>query len=566
MLKGIPSSPGIYMGKAVVEYTKSAPDYNEVISDSDIPENIYKFEKAVAELSKDYTAIIDDIDKSQPNIAAILDSNLMLINDAVLNDDIKNYIRRGYSAESALTYFYDRHKNFLFNTKDSILHERAYEVENIKERLLDIIWNRKQYSQIHRGDILVVPNITPSELVYYNSIGIAGLVTEIGGITSHCSILARSFEIPAVIGAKNAGTIIKTGDNIIINGYAGYVLVNPDNETVSTYTLKKIIEEEHQYRLGELRNLPSQTKDGRKIKIMSNVDSSRDIENAAKIKSDGVGLVRTESLILGMNTFPDEEFQYSWYTQFADRAYPHSITFRAFDIGSDKYTVDTNFKEENPALGVRGIRLLLSERREVFKTQIRAVLRASANKNVKFMLPMIINISELKEAYELIEQCKKELKAEGQMIDNKMPVGIMIETPSAAIISDKLAKYCDFFSIGTNDLTQYTLASDRNNEKLLGSYDTFHPAVLKLIKMTIESAENAKIDISICGEIAGHFAATKLLVGLGVTELSVSPGIQLELKKRVRRIRYKSAKTFANKILKLESPEQVRNFLKKVEN
>ncbi len=565
MLKGIPSSPGIYMGKAVVEYMKLDLAYNEIIPESEIEENIAKFVAAANELSADYTQLINDMDTSQLNIAAILDSNLMLVNDDVLKNDIINYIKKGFSAESALTFFYDQQKNFLLNTKDSILRERAFEIDNIKERLLDIIWDRKEYFQVKPGDILVVRNITPSELVHYQSMGIAGLITEVGGITSHCSILARSFEIPAVVGVKDAGTLIKTGDELIISGYAGIIIVNPNEEAVSNYNLKKIIEEEHRSRLGELRNLPSETKDGRIVKIMSNVDTTRDIDNAAKIKSDGVGLVRTESLILGLNTFPDEEYQYTAYSQFADRAYPDPITFRAFDIGSDKYTDETNFHEENPALGVRGIRLLL-DRRDVFKTQIRAILRASANKNIKFMLPMVINISELKQAHELVDECKKELKSEGLMFDNKMPIGIMVETPSAAIISDKLAKYCDFFSIGTNDLTQYTLASDRNNEHLQNNYDTFHPAVLKLIKMTLDNADAAGIPVSICGEIAGHHKATKLLVGLGVKELSVSPSIQLELKKRVRNLRYKSAKTFANTILKLESPEQVKQAIAKESN
>lgn len=560
MLNGIPSSPGVYMGAAVVEYSKVEINYNEVIKDSEIEANINKFISASRELSDDYTAIISELDKTQPNIATILESNLMLINDDILKKDIISYIEKGYSAESAITLFYDQQRNFLLSTKDSILRERAYEIDNIKDRMLDIIWGRKEFFQVKKGDILVVRNITPSELIHYQSMGIAGLITEVGGLTSHCSILARSYEIPAVIGVKDACSKIKTGDTIIINGYAGVVILNPNNEATSHYNLKKIIEKEHQDRLGQIRNLPSETKDGRYIKIMSNVDTVRDIDNTVKMKSDGVGLVRTESLILGLNTFPDEEYQYAFYSQFADRAFPHAITFRAFDIGSDKFTSETNFREENPALGVRGIRFLLG-REDVFKTQIRAILRASANKNVKFMLPMIINLPELKATLDLIEECKKELKAEGQMFDNRMPVGIMIETPAAAVISDVLAKYCNFFSIGTNDLTQYVLASDRNNEHLSSSYDTFHPAVLRLMKMTIDSAENAGIDLSICGEIAGRFDATKLLIGMGVKELSVSPSIQLQLKKNLRGMNYKSAKTFAKNVLKCETPEEVRELI-----
>ncbi len=560
MIRGIPSSPGIYMGKAIVEFSQDMIDYENIISDDEIQPNIEKFRNAIKVLSTDYNAIINDVDKYQPNIAAILESNLMLINDEILNNNIIEYIKKGFSSESAITFHYDQQKNFLLNTQDSILRERAFEIENIKERLLDIIWNRNEFTKVNSGDILIAKNITPSELIHYFKIGISGIITEAGGITSHCSILARSFMIPAVISVKDACTNIKTGDNVILNGFSGVIIVNPDNQEISDYQLKTIIEEEHHSRLGELRNLPTESKDGRKIKLMSNVDTSHDIENAAKIKSEGVGLVRTESLIIGLNYFPNEEDQYTWYMHFANRAYPDSITFRAFDIGGDKYFKDTEIFEENPALGHRGIRFLL-EKKDVFKIQIRAILRASVNKNIKFMLPMVINTNEVKETISLIEQCKKELKQEGYLFDNRIPVGIMIETPAAALISDKLAKYCDFFSIGTNDLTQYTLAADRNNQKVNSIYDSFHPAVLNLIKLTVDNSEKAGIELSICGEIAGHTSATKLLVGLGINQFSVSPSIQLDLKKRIRNIKYNSAKVFANKILKFESPEQVRNAL-----
>ncbi len=560
MLKGIPSSPGMFMGIASVIQTETIIIPNEKVPQDEILDELSKFKNALTEVNEEYQATIDKIDPSQPNVAAVLETNLMLINDESLVQEIKTRIGKGYTVESSIVHYFDFQKQFFLSAKDSIIRERAFEIENLKERLLAALRERTVFYALEEGSIIVAKSVTPTDLVKFREAKVAGIITEVGGITAHCSILARSFEIPAVIGVKDACSQIRNGDNLIINGYSGWTLVNPGKKAIANYQLKRAIEEEHRARLGELKKLKSETLDGHKILIMSNIDSAIDLENAAVVKSDGVGLVRTESLIITLNHFPNEEEQYQWYSQMADRAYPEPITFRAFDIGSDKYSEGIPRHESNPALGFRGIRFLL-HRLDIFKSQIRAILRSSKNKNVKFMLPMIISISEIQQSIDLIEECKRELRAKDFEFDTTMPIGIMIETPSAAVMSDNFTKYVQFYSIGTNDLTQYTLAADRTNELVLENFDSFHPAVLRLIKLTADSANKAGISVSVCGEIAGHSAATSLLIGMGIKELSVSPAIHLELKKRVRDTNYSDAVRLANRVLECDSPAQVMQLL-----
>lgn len=560
ILKGIPSSPGMYMGSATVFQTETVIIPHEQIPNEEIDSELSKFQIALEEVNSEYEATIDKIDPDHFNVASVLETNLMLINDEMLIHDIKDRIKSGYSAESSITHYFDYQKQFFLSARDSIIKERAFEIENIKERLLSALKHNTMNYVLEEGTIVVAKSITPTDLVNFREAKVAGIITEVGGITAHCSILARSFEIPAVIGVKDASSLIQNGDTIIINGYSGWTMINPGKKAIANYQLKRAIAEEHRARLGEIKRLKSETKDGHSISIMSNIDSARDLENAAMVKSDGVGLVRTESLIMILNHFPNEDEQYRWYSQMADRAYPEPVTFRAFDIGSDKYSEGIPKHEANPALGFRGIRFLL-HRRDIFKLQIKAILRSSKNKNVKFMLPMIINIYEIQESIKLIEECKEELKSMNIDFDARMPIGIMIETPSAAILSDSFAKYVQFFSIGTNDLTQYTLAADRTNDLVLENFDSFHPAVLKLIQYTIKAAVNAGISVSVCGEIAGHSAATNLLIGMGIKELSVSPAIHLELKKRVRESYYHDNVELAEKVLLCETPAEVMSLL-----
>ncbi|MFA6572226.1 MAG: phosphoenolpyruvate--protein phosphotransferase, partial [Bacteroidota bacterium] len=387
--------------------------------------------------------------------------------------------------------------------------------------------------------------------------------TEAGGITAHSSILARSFEIPAVIGVNEITQFVNHNDTAMVDGYAGYVIFNPSEEKIELFKIKRSEEEGHRRELGQLVKIKTSTKDGRKIHLLSNCDSPEEVDSAMMVGSEGIGLVRSEHLVLALNYFPDEQEQYKWYSEIAQRAYPNMVTIRAFDVGSDKYAEGMSKHENNPALGFRGIRFLL-HREDLFITQIRAILRASKNKNIRIMLPMVSNLSQIESSKVLIEKCKDMLRQENELFDSQIPVGIMIETPAAALLAEKFAENCDFFSIGTNDLTQYTLAADRTNELVTGIYDSFHPAVLKLIKSAVDGAKKKNIPVGVCGELAGHTAATELLIGLGIDELSTVPSILLELKSRILKIKYSKSKKIAKEILNCNSFYEVTQKLQLV--
>jgi phosphotransferase system enzyme I (PtsI) len=366
--------------------------------------------------------------------------------------------------------------------------------------------------------------------------------------------------LPAVIGVKNASIIINGNSVLILDGFSGSVFYNPDSDLLNKYLYKIEKIEKHKAKLGELVKIESETKDNIKIHLLANVDKPEDVDNALLVGAEGIGLVRSEILVITHGRIPDEGTQEQSYSEMAQRAYPNIVTIRAFDIGSDKYSEGMPHHEENPALGYRGIRYLLAQK-DIFKIQIRAVLKASKNKNIRFMLPMIINSDEVLQSKILIEECKSELIKECISFDKRMPLGIMIETPSAALTADSLAKEVDFFSIGTNDLTQYTLATDRTNDLVADKFDTFHPAVIKLIKITAKAAFKNNIPVGICGELAGHSAATSLLIGMGINELSVAPAILLELKNRVINLNYKKCVKLVNKILKLDNSTDILKVL-----
>ncbi len=561
VMKGIPSSPGIVIGKAKLLKPESVISPNEKISIDLIDEEIARFDVAHSTLLEQFMGSLGKVKNENSNIIAIVETNLLILTDPILKDSVKTHISKGYSVESAVVTEFEKQRNFLKNSKDEFLRERADELDHIKQKLIAVLRNKCIFYEDAKDAIVVAQALTTTDFVNFKDQQIKAIVTEVGGITSHTSILARSFEIPAVIGVREATEIIADGSSLIVDGFAGLVVANPRKEIHSLY-LKKINEiEEHRNRLGQLVKLPAETLDGHKIELKANVNFLEDVRTSDINGADGVGLVRSENLIMELKQIPDEETQYKWYREIADRAYPKPVTIRVFDIGSDKYSEGLPFHEENPALGLRGIRFLLS-RKDIFETQIRAILRASSNKNIKLMLPMISSLHELEHSLMLINSCKQILESEEILFDKNIQVGVMIETPAAAMIADGLAEASDFLSIGTNDLTQYTLAADRTNELVSDIFDSFHPAVLRLIERTIRYAKKKGIPVSICGELAGHAAATDLLLGFGVDELSVAPSIILELKDRIRNSSISNCRKLANEILDCSSYDEVRKRLK----
>jgi len=352
---------------------------------------------------------------------------------------------------------------------------------------------------------------------------------------------------------------IHTGTMLIIDGFAGIVITHPHHDTIERYKRRQQDLEHKARNMGKYATLPAQTLDGRKVHLYANADTPEEIELARASGAEGIGLIRTELQMLERQLVPSEEEQTEFYKDLAERAYPLQITLRAFDIGSDK-SFGLIGHEPNPALGLRGLRFLLKNR-AIFTAQIRAILRASCHRNVRLMLPMITTVQEFQKALSMIEGCKATLRENGEDFDENIPVGAMIETPAAALIARELSALADFFSIGTNDLTQYTLAADRMNANITPIYDTFHPAILRLINMTIEAAHNSNIPVAVCGEFAGHAAATELLVGMGISELSVAHTSLLDVKKRIRNVDYSTTRTFATESLTLATSSEVRKYL-----
>ncbi|MBI5324702.1 MAG: phosphoenolpyruvate--protein phosphotransferase [Ignavibacteriae bacterium] len=560
ILKGIPSSPGMALGKAYVIKPEVIIIPVIQIPADKISHEIARLEDGLHNMMNEIQTALDKVKNDSQNISAILETNLLILKDEFIISSIKERIKTGYSAESAVVQEYENQINFFKNSKDLVLKERSFELEHLKDKLLATIRKKITNHNIPENSVIVAQAITPTDVVNFKESKVAGIITEAGGIASHSALLARSFGIPSVIGVRDAHSLINIDCDIIIDGYAGLIHICPSNECIKEYEARKSKEDEHKRELGELINLNTETQDGIKIKLTANINSPDEVKEAVLFGCDGIGLVRTENLVMNLKRFPDEEEQYNWYKEITDRAYPNPVVLRAFDIGSDKYLEGLPHVELNPALGLRGIRFLL-HREDIFSNQLRAFLRASVNKNLKIMLPMISSLNEIEHSKILLEKCKSELKEKDIPFDYKIPVGIMIETPSAALLAGKFAGEVDFFSIGTNDLTQYTLAVDRDNEFVTELYDTFHPSVLKLIKNIVDSAKSKKIPVSICGELAGHAAATNFLVGIGIDELSVPPVILLELKKRIRSLNFKKAKKTAKDIINCDSSSDLMKLL-----
>jgi phosphotransferase system enzyme I (PtsI) len=558
--KGIPASSGIMMGHATVLFNEGLASVNEHISNEKIPEELERFTLALENSAGELQHIIEVAQKEAANVTPILETYLLILMDPSMHDSIRKRIQEGYSAENAVIQEFDAQKQFFKLAKDPILRERAVELDHVTERLLGGLRNRTIAHEVAAGSIVAGPSITPTDLMLFKKAGALAFITEIGGIASHASILARTLGIPAVIGVREITQKVNNGDLLIVDGYSGMVIVNPKPETLAKYQKKTEQEAENKRKLGKLVKALPETHDGHSIHLLANIDTLDDVDSARLHGAQGIGLVRSEYLIIANQRFPSEEEQFEWYTQIAERMYPLPVTIRAFDVGSDKYAEGLP-EEDNPALGVRGMRFLL-QRRDIFRDQVKAVLRASQHKNIRLMLPMISTRHELQEALEFIEKCRKSLDKQHIAHDPKMPVGMMIETPAAAIMSAEFARYVQFFSIGTNDLTQYTLAADRVNEHVADIFDPFHPAVLRLMQLTVQSAHNQGITVGICGELAGHAAATELLIGLDIDELSVAPPLLLELKKRIRKTVYSHAQKLASEILPCQCNTEVRRRLR----
>lgn len=564
VLKGIPASPGIAIGPAFL-FQKHAPTiFEKSIELNEIQREIERLEQAVARSRKELSKILDFAEKKLgDDTAKIFEAQLMILEDAVLFDSIYSRVRKELkNAEFVVEDEIGKYHRLMVVSKDEYTRERANDVEDVRNRILRNLQEQKLISRLEGSSVIVSQNLTAADTLILSRNEVLAYATDIGGVTSHTALLARALKIPAVVGLRNISAVVHEADHIILDGYSGTVILNPLNETTKQYEAKRAHYLEFEKKLAGLRDLPAETLDGHRVELSANVEFEQELEFVHLQGADGVGLYRTEMLLLGKEVFPSEEEQFQQYKLIADTVFPKPVIIRTFDIGGDKFMAHP-VKENNPFLGWRGIRVML-DRPELFLEQLRAILRASTRKNVSIMFPMVSGIKEVRNAKKLIEDAKRQLEAERKPFDEKIKIGVMIEVPAAAVIAEDLAKEVSFLSIGTNDLIQYLIAVDRGNDVVADLYQEFHPAVIRFLRRIIERGQKSDVWVGMCGEMAGDPMATILLLGLGLNEFSVVPNVLPEIKKIIRAVKYKDAKKLAKDVLALETEDEVKDYLRAV--
>lgn len=565
MISGIPASPGIVFGKALVLKEEKIVLDTQKIKDSQIENEIARFYAGRDAAAEQLTSIKDRAYQSLgEEKAAIFEGHLMILEDEELEEEIIDYLRSNHvNAAVAANVVIDQQVAMLSEIDDEYLKERAGDIRDIGNRLIKNILGMHivDLGEINEEAILVAYDLTPSETAQLNLDKVLGFVTDIGGRTSHTSIMARSLELPAIVGTNNVTEKVKTGDFLILDALNNAVYVNPSQQEIQRLkTLQDKLAEE-KAELAKLKDLPALTLDGHQVDVVANIGTIRDVEGAERNGAEGVGLYRTEFLFMDRDQLPSEEEQFIAYKEVVEAMNGNLVVLRTMDIGGDKELPYLNLpKEMNPFLGWRAIRIAL-DRREILNAQLRAVLRASAYGRLAVMFPMIISVEEIRELKSVIEELKVELRNEGKAFDEDIQVGVMVETPSAAVNAKFLAKEVDFFSIGTNDLTQYTLAVDRGNELISHLYNPMSPSVLNLIKQVIDASHAEGKWTGMCGELAGDERATILLLGMGLDEFSMSAISVPRIKKLIRNVNYQDAKLLAEKALQQPTAAEIEQLI-----
>ncbi|MCL4549878.1 MAG: phosphoenolpyruvate--protein phosphotransferase [Bacteroidetes bacterium] len=564
MLKGIAAAPGIAISKAYIYARQKEEVADGVVTDLD--EALEMLDTALEQSRKELRKIFSlAVDKLGEKRAAIFEAQIMILDDPILLETIKNRITKERRApEYIVNDEISKYTDLMNASHELYMKERSHDIEDIKNRILRNLKKKKWKSRIANDVIVVTSTITPSDTVLFSRVNAKGYVTDFGGLTSHAAIVARSLNIPAVVGLHEATSRIKDDDLIIIDGFKGEVFINPDEKLLKEYQKKIVKLAQRDSDLLKLKDLPAVTSDGKEIQLLSNLDIIDEMEIVTQNCARGIGLVRTEGLFEEYEAFPDEEEQFKVYKEISERMYPGTVIIRAFDIGGDK-VLPVDLHEPNPFLGWRGIRLLL-DNPSLFKKQIRAVLRASTHKNIKFMLPMIASLAEIRRTKEIVKECQEELKKEGTAYDKHLALGVMIEIPSAAVLIKDFAKEVDFVSIGTNDLIQYLLAVDRGNEIVSALYQEFHPAVVQTINHIIQGGKESKTLVSMCGAMAADPFAVPLLIGLGLESLSVSASAVPLIKRIIRNIDSKEVQVLAKECLELSTEKEINDRLHKYFN
>lgn len=573
-IQGVSVSRGIAIGQIHIVQHDQLDVREYSIRNSQVEDELSRFNNAIADARQQLRAIRDHIPVSTSvDISAFIDTHLLMLEDITLTEEPKRIIKeRLCNAEWALKLQRDALVNVFNEMADAYLSTRRDDVDHVVNRILRVLLKQKpllhEVPDDHlKNRIIMADDLTPADTVLMQHYGIAAFATEFGGPTSHTAILARSLGIPAIVGLHSARRFVKNDDLVIIDGSTGMLLVDPDKSTKSYYEKRQREVKRYYSSLGKLKNAPTESEDGIPITLTANIELPKDFETVRDVGAKGVGLYRTEFLYMNRETPPDEEEHFETYLNVLKALRGLPLTIRTLDLGADKQVDGAGSQSgqigSNPALGLRAIRLCLKEP-ELFRPQLRAILRASAHGPVKIMIPMLTNIQEMQQVLQIVEDIKTDLDKQSIAYDSDIKVGGMIEVPAAAICADIFAKKLDFLSIGTNDLIQYTMAIDRVNDEVNYLYDPLHPAVLRLIETVIKAGKKANIPVSMCGEMAGEKEHTQLLLGLGLREFSVHTASLLEIKKIINNTNIDELGSLIKKVHNTSSGAEVNLLLQRL--
>ncbi len=567
IFNGVAVSPGIAIGKAyLVDRRKVEIPRFSLLDDSHVPEEMERFKEAVRKSQEELNEIRNRMrDTVMEEHLYILDAHIRMLQDRTLLQVTLNTIRQDrINAEWALSKALDGFRTVLMKAEDEYLRSRVADLDFVGQRILRHLRGERQesISQIQGEVIVVAHDLSPADTAQMKKDVIKAFVTDMGGRTSHTAILARSLEIPAVVALERITESVQSGDTIIVDGVRGMVIVDPAPEVMEDYLERRshyrVVKEE----LLAYGRLPGETLDGHKILVRANIEMPDEVPSVLGHGGEGVGLYRTEFLYLNRKELPTEEEHYRTYREVVERINPGWVTIRTLDIGGDKLLSQRGgLEESNPALGLRAIRFSLRER-GIFKAQLAGILRASVHGKVRIMFPMISGVSEIRQAVEIIEETEDELRRRGEPFSTDVPIGAMIEIPSAVSIADFLAREVDFFSIGTNDLIQYALAIDRGNEHVTYLYEPLHPAVLRMIRTVVDAGHAAGIPVGMCGEMAGEPLYVPILLGLGLDELSMNALAIPMVKKVIRSVNLRDCRSLVRQIMELGTPKEIHDFVR----
>ena len=564
-LNGIAVSQGIVIGKAhLVDRSRIKIIYQYLINGKDLANEVTRFKEALLVTKEQLLTLKRQLPDQVKEHAFILDSHMMMLKDSMLKDATIQRIREEkINAEWALKKSLEEIRRLFEQIDDEYIKSRIDDVENVTERILRNLSGKTDESlcKVNERVVIVSHDLTPADTSELNLSKVMGFITDVGGRTSHAAIMAQALHIPVVVGLESATENIKEGDLLIVDGNTGEVFIDPDDGMIIRYQEKQLLHEEYKSSITRTSHLPAITQDGHRITINANMEFLEEVVALKDHGAEGVGLYRTEYLYLKMYNLPSEEDLFEEYRQVAEIIAPNAVTIRTLDLGGDKIASHMAInREANPALGLRAIRFCLREP-EIFKTQLRAILRASIYGKVQIMFPMISGVQEILEAKEILGQVMKDLDRENMDYDHDIKLGIMIEVPSAVTMAEILARHVDFFSIGTNDLIQYALAIDRINEHLADMYQPFDPAIIRMIYHVVTAAREAGIGVSLCGEMAGDPLCVPMLLGMGIDELSMNARAIPLIKKVVQALSMEEAKADFSKIFQLSTADEVRSYV-----